>query len=49
MVFYTHGSTEDLQPRMLIKYDGNVGIGTTSPTEKIYMFMGIMRMDMVWK
>jgi hypothetical protein len=38
LAFYTNngdGATSNLQERMRIKHDGNVGIGTTSPTQKL--------------
>lgn len=38
LAFYTNngdGATSDLQERMRIKHNGNVGIGTTSPTAKL--------------
>ena len=38
--FWTHSSTEDAKQRMTINYDGNIGIGTTSPTRTLTVDSG---------
>jgi len=35
LAFYTHSSSEDVQERMRVDYQGNVGIGTTTPGSKL--------------
>lgn len=35
LTFWTKGDGDDLTERLRIGYDGNVGIGTTSPSEKL--------------
>ena len=41
LAFYTNngdGATSNLQERMRIKHDGNVGIGTSNPSDKLHIY-----------